>query len=61
VEEYAAHFENVLVKPEYVITVLDSLELLAIDQHWLDLLWDEEMLALPDLTYTVRKPTLSQN
>ena len=35
-----------------VMTVLDLPGLLAIDQLWLDSLWEVEMLALPDLSYS---------
>ena len=35
-----------------VMTILDSPGLSAIDQQWLDLLWNEEMLTLSSLTHT---------
>ena len=41
-----------LILSAVVMTILDSPGLSAIDQQWLDLLWDEEMLTLPDLTHT---------
>ena len=34
------------------MTILDLPGLLAIDQQWLDLLWNEEILTLPDLIHT---------
>jgi len=34
------------------MTILDSPGLSAIDQLWLDSLWEAEMLALPDFSYS---------
>ena len=43
---------NWILETECVMTILDSPGLLAIDQQWLDLLWDKEMLTLSSLTHT---------
>ena len=43
---------GLMLKEGNVMTLSDSLGLSAIDQQWLNLLWNEEMMTLASLTHT---------